>query len=63
MLLSQELPDQDLLCLLMGMRFKYDPTLVDLTSNFFVLSTNMKVYFYNYSWWVELEMNIHEGKG
>ena len=23
---------------------RYDPTLVDLTSNFFVLCTNMKVY-------------------
>ena len=28
-----------------GNMFKYDPTLVDLTSNFFVLCTNMKVYF------------------
>ena len=26
-----------------------DPTLVDLTSNVFVLYTNMKVYLYNYS--------------
>ena len=26
-----------------------DPILVDLTSNFFVLCTNMKVYLYNYS--------------
>ena len=26
-----------------------DPTLVDLTSNFFVLCTNMKAYLYNYS--------------
>ena len=28
---------------------RYDPTLVDLTSNFFVLCTNMKVCLYNYS--------------
>ena len=28
---------------------KSDPTQVDLTSNFFVLCTNMKVYLYNYS--------------
>ena len=31
--------------------------------NFFVLPTNMKVYLYNYLYWVELSMNIHEGKG
>ena len=42
---------------------RYDPTLVDLTSNFFVLHTNVKVCLYNYSYWVELSMNIHEGKG
>ena len=40
-----------------------DPMLVDLTSNFFALCTNMKVYLYNYSYSVELSMNIHEGKG
>ena len=47
-----------------GNMIKYDPTLVDqtLTSNFFVLCTNMKVYFDNYSLWVEPSMNIHEGK-
>ena len=30
---------------------RYDPTgvLVDLTNNFFVLCTNVKVYLYNYS--------------
>ena len=28
---------------------KSDPTLVDLTGNFLVLCTNMKVYLYNYS--------------
>ena len=42
---------------------RYDPTLVDLTSNFFVLCTNVKVYLYSYSYWVELSMNIHERKG
>ena len=26
---------------------RYDPTLVDLTSNLFVLITNMKIYLYN----------------
>ena len=31
--------------------------------NFFVLCTNLKVYLNNYSLWVELNMNIHEGKG
>ena len=35
---------------------RYDPTLVDLTNNFFVLCTNVKVYLYNYSSWVELSM-------
>ena len=37
-------------------------TLVDLTINFFVLCTNVKVYSYIYSLWVELSMNINEGK-
>ena len=33
-----------------GNMFRYDPTLVDLTSNFFVLCTNVKVYLiYKYS--------------
>ena len=32
-----------------GIVIRYDPTLVDLTSIFFVLRTNMKVYLYNYS--------------
>ena len=47
---------------------RYDPTLVDLTSNFFVLChffvlcTKGKVYLYNYLQWVELSMNIHKGK-
>ena len=38
----------------------YDHTLVDLTSNFFVLSKNVKVYLYNHSKWAELSMNIHD---
>ena len=42
---------------------RYVPTLVDLTSNFFVLCKNVKDYLYNYSLWPELSMNIHEGKG
>ena len=46
-----------------GNMIRYDPTLVQLTSNFFVLCTNVKVYLFNYSKWVELNMNIHEGKG
>ena len=29
--------------------WKYNPTLVDMASYFFVLCTNMKVYLYNYS--------------
>ena len=41
---------------------RYDPTLVNLTSNFLVLCTNMKYYSYNYAEWVDLSMNIHEGK-
>ena len=36
-----------------------DPTLVDQTSNLFVLCTNVN----NYSYRVELSMNIHEEKG
>ena len=32
-----------------GNMIRYDPTLVDMTSNFFVLCTMMKVYLYNYS--------------
>ena len=41
----------------------YDPTLLEVTSNFFVLCTNMKVYLYNYSLRMDLNMNIHEEKG
>ena len=40
----RQLPDQGLLSLI-----KYDPTLVDLTSNFFVICTNVKDYLHNYS--------------
>ena len=62
--IRHELPDQGLLCLLV----KYDifnPTQVDLASNFFVLLTNMNVSsnYLNYSKWTEPSMNIHEGKG
>ena len=32
-----------------GIVIGYNPTVVNLTSNFFVLCTNMKVYLYNYS--------------
>ena len=47
-----------------GNMIRSDPTLVYLTSNFLVLCTNMKVYLYNYySYWGELNMNIHLGKG
>ena len=46
-------PDQTALCAstlcAYGNMIRSDPTLVDLTSNFFVLCTNVKVYFYNYS--------------
>ena len=38
-----------------GNRIKYDPTLVYLTSNFFVLCTNIKVLM------VRLSINICEG--
>ena len=31
---------------------------MDMTSNFFGLCTNVKVYLYNYSLWVELSMKI-----
>ena len=46
-----------------GNMIKYKPTLVDPMSNFFVICTKMKVYLNNYSLWVKLSMNIHEGKG
>ena len=32
-----------------GNMFRYDPTLVELTDNFFVLCTNVKGNLYNYS--------------
>ena len=31
----------------LGNMIRYDPTLVDFTSNFFILCTNVKVYLYN----------------
>ena len=34
-------------------------TLLDLTSNFFEICTDLKVYFYNYSKWVQ----VGDGKG
>ena len=46
-----------------GNMTRYDPTQVDLKSNFPVLCTKVKVNLYNYSQWVEFSMNIHEGKG
>ena len=33
---------------------RYDPTVVDLTSNFFVLCTNLKVYLYDVEFIVRL---------
>ena len=44
-----------------GYMIRYDSTLVDLKNNFSVLCKNVKVHSYNYSQWVELSMNIHEG--
>ena len=51
-----------------GNMIRYDHTLVDLTSNFFVLSTNVKVYLWyelkirgakhEYSWRKELDIKI-----
>ena len=48
---QEELPDKS--CLIRYTLFayeniRYEPILVDLTSNFFVLCTNMKIYLYNY---------------
>ena len=37
-----------------------DHTLVDRTSNFFFLCTDIKICLYNNSYWVEPSMNIHE---
>ena len=44
---SKQLTDQSLLCLLMEIQYISDPSQMDLTSNFFVLCTNMKVNLYN----------------
>ena len=46
----------------LGNIIRYDPTLVDLTSNFFILCKCETLFILN-SQWVELSMNIHEGKG
>ena len=40
-----------------------NPKLVNQITNFVVLCTNMKVYLYNNSKWVEFSMNIHEEQG
>ena len=59
----QSLPDQGLLCFNMEVQIIiYDSTLLNLTSKYFVPCTHVKVYLHNYSEWVELSMNIHEGK-
>ena len=56
-------------CLWLSPSFAYgniirnDPTLVDLAINVFVLCTNVENHLFKYSWWVELSMYIHEGKG
>ena len=42
-------PDQAATLFVSGNALKYDPTQVDLTSNFFILCRNVKVYLYNYS--------------
>ena len=49
--------------LLFQYMISFDPTLLDLISNFFALCTNTHVFIYNYPQWVELSMIIHEGKG
>ena len=41
-----------------GNMIRYYPTLVNLTSFFFVLCTNVKVYLYNYLKWVEPSIEI-----
>ena len=46
-----------------GNMIRYDPTIVNLTSNFFVLCAKVKDYLYNYSKRVELSINIHEKMG
>ena len=44
--------DQGLLSLLInGNMIRYDRTLVDVTSNFFVLCTNMNIYIIIHSGW------------
>ena len=43
-----------------GNMIRYEPTLVDLIGNAFVICTNVKVYF-NFSYFVEPSMNFHGG--
>ena len=50
MFANRAVPDQAASTLFAcGNMIRYDPTLVDLTSNFFVLFTNVKDYLYSYS--------------
>ena len=44
-----------------GIMIRYDSTLMDLTSNVFVLCTNVKVFFMNNSFVGGDSMNIHGG--
>ena len=46
-----------------GNMIRYDPTIVNLISNFFVLCTKVKDYLYNYSNRVKLSNNILEKLG
>ena len=47
---SREDPDQAAVTLFAYVKMiRYDLTIVDLTSTFFVLCTSVKVYLYNYS--------------
>ena len=41
-----------------GNNIRYDPTLVDLTSNFFVPCSNVNIIIHSCS-----SIDIHEGKG
>ena len=50
MFANRAVPDQAASTLFAcGNMIRYDPTLVELTSNFFVLFTNVKDYLYSYS--------------
>ena len=46
-----------------GNMIRYDPTIVNLISNFFVLCTKVKDFLYNYSNRVELSISILEKLG